>query len=66
LAALGERVGGAACFFLLSQLKQFPSRSQITEHICEEGWSYAAEFTGVSLSYLMNLVGILPQARAYG
>ncbi len=49
--------------FSLSQLKQFPSRSQITEQICEEGWSFVAEFTGVPLSYLMSLVGILPQAR---
>jgi len=49
--------------FSLSQLKQFPSRSQITEHTCEEGWSFVAEFTGVPLSYLMNLVGILPQAK---
>jgi DMSO/TMAO reductase YedYZ molybdopterin-dependent catalytic subunit len=49
--------------FSLSQLKQFPSRSQITEQICEEGWSFVAEFTGVPLSYLMNLVGILPQAK---
>jgi DMSO/TMAO reductase YedYZ molybdopterin-dependent catalytic subunit len=44
-------------------LKQFPSRSQITEHTCEEGWSFVAEFTGVPLSYLLNLVGILPQAK---
>jgi DMSO/TMAO reductase YedYZ molybdopterin-dependent catalytic subunit len=49
--------------FSLAQLKQFPSRSQITEHTCEEGWSFVAEWTGVPLSYVMNLVGVLPQAK---
>lgn len=49
--------------FSLAQLKQFPSRSQITEHTCEEGWSYVAEWTGVPLSYVLNLVGITPRAK---
>jgi DMSO/TMAO reductase YedYZ molybdopterin-dependent catalytic subunit len=49
--------------FSLAQLKQFPSRSQITEQTCEEGWSFIAEWTGVSLSFLVNLVGISPRAR---
>ena len=49
--------------FSLADLKRLPSRSQITEHTCEEGWSYVAEWTGVPLSDVMNLVGVLPQAR---
>ena len=49
--------------FSLAQLKQFPSRSQITEQTCEEGWSFVAEWTGVPLAYMMNLVGVLPNAR---
>ncbi len=49
--------------FSLAQLKQLPSRSQITEHTCEEGWSFVAEWTGVPLSDLMHLVGILPSAK---
>ena len=49
--------------FSLTALKGFPSRSQITEHTCEEGWSFIAEWTGVPLSHLMNLVGVLPQAK---
>lgn len=49
--------------FSLAQLKQFPARTQITEHTCEEGWSYVAEWTGVPLAYVMNLVGILPRAK---
>jgi len=49
--------------FSLADLKQYPSRSQVTEHTCEEGWSYVAEWTGVPLSYILNLVGVLPQAK---
>src|ERR1700726_4698708 len=49
--------------FSLAQLKSYPSRSQITHLACEEGWSYIAEWTGVPLSHVLNIVGILPQAR---
>ena len=49
--------------FSLEQLKTFPSRSQITELACEEGWSYIAEWNGVPLSYILDLVGAHPQAK---
>jgi DMSO/TMAO reductase YedYZ molybdopterin-dependent catalytic subunit len=49
--------------FSLAQLKSYPSRSQITHLACEEGWSYIAEWTGVPLSHVLDVVGILPQAR---
>lgn len=49
--------------FSLAELKQFPSRSQITHQACEEGWSFIAEWTGVPLSYVLNLVGVRPQAK---
>jgi len=49
--------------FSLAQLKSYPSRSQITEVVCEEGWSYIAEWIGVPLSHVLNLVGVQPQAR---
>jgi DMSO/TMAO reductase YedYZ molybdopterin-dependent catalytic subunit len=49
--------------FSLAQLKSYPSRSQITQVICEEGWSYIAEWIGVPLSHVLNLVGVYPQAR---
>ena len=32
-------------------------------HACEEGWSYIAEWTGIPLSYVLNLAGVQPQAR---
>ncbi len=49
--------------FSLAELKLCPSCSQITEHICEQGWSFVAEWTGVPLFHMMNHVGVLPQAR---
>lgn len=49
--------------FSVDQLKSYPSHSQITEVVCEEGWSYIAEWNGVPLSYILNLVGAHPQAR---
>jgi len=49
--------------FSLAQLKSFPSSTQITLIACEEGWSYIAEWSGVPLSHILNLVGTLPQVR---
>jgi DMSO/TMAO reductase YedYZ molybdopterin-dependent catalytic subunit len=49
--------------FSLERLKSYPSRSQITQVICEEGWSYIAEWIGVPLSRVLSLVGVRPQAR---
>jgi DMSO/TMAO reductase YedYZ molybdopterin-dependent catalytic subunit len=49
--------------FSLSQLKSYPSRSQITMVQCEEGWSYIAEWIGAPLSHVLDAVGVQPQAR---
>ncbi len=49
--------------FSLAQLKSYPSRSQVTILACEEGWSYIAEWIGVPLSHVLNLVEVHPQAR---
>jgi len=49
--------------FSLAQLKSYPYRSQITQLACEEGWSYIAEWIGVPLSHVLEVVGIQPQAR---
>jgi DMSO/TMAO reductase YedYZ molybdopterin-dependent catalytic subunit len=49
--------------FSLAQLKSYPSRSQITQLACEEGWSYIAEWIGAPLSHVLSLVGVQPQAR---
>ena len=49
--------------FSLSDLRSFPVRSQITEVVCEEGWSYIAEWIGTPLVEVLNAAGILGQAR---
>ncbi len=49
--------------FSISELKGYPSGSQITQLICEEGWSYIAEWTGVPLSHILELTGVMPQAK---
>ena len=49
--------------YSLSDLQRFPARKQITRHTCEEGWSAIAEWTGVSLSRILDSAGILPTAR---
>jgi DMSO/TMAO reductase YedYZ molybdopterin-dependent catalytic subunit len=49
--------------FTLADLKGLPSRSQITHLACEEGWSFIAEWTGVPLSHVLDVVGTAPQAR---
>src|SRR5882672_7070259 len=49
--------------FSLDELKHLPAESHITLHACEEGWSYIAEWTGVRLSHVLDLVGTRSQAR---
>jgi len=49
--------------FSLEDLRRFPSRTQITEHICEQGWSAIAEWTGVPLALVLEAAGIQPNAK---
>ena len=49
--------------YSLADLRSFPVRSQITEVVCEEGWSYIAEWIGTPLSEVLKASGVLPQAR---
>ena len=49
--------------FTVDLLKSYPSRSQITEVACEEGWSYIAEWNGVPLSHILDVVGASPHAK---
>lgn len=49
--------------YSLADLRSFPVRSQITEVVCEEGWSYVAEWTGTSLFEVLKAAGVLPKAR---
>ena len=49
--------------FSLADLKQLESRTQITRHTCEEGWTAIGQWTGVPLSVVLVAAGILPSAR---
>jgi DMSO/TMAO reductase YedYZ molybdopterin-dependent catalytic subunit len=49
--------------FSLDELKRLPSRTQITRHTCEEGWTAIGQWTGVPLSVVLDAAGILPTAR---
>jgi DMSO/TMAO reductase YedYZ molybdopterin-dependent catalytic subunit len=60
--AIGGLVARPASFSL-ADLKSFPSSTHITHQACEEGWSFIAEWTGVPLSYVLNLVGVSPRAK---
>lgn len=49
--------------FSVAELKGLPARSQITQIICEEGWSYVAEWIGTPLSQVLGMAGMLPEAK---
>ena len=49
--------------FSVDDLKGMPAHTQITHQACEEGWSFIAEWTGVRLSHVLDLVGVDPRAR---
>jgi DMSO/TMAO reductase YedYZ molybdopterin-dependent catalytic subunit len=50
-------------WYSLADLKRFPARTQITRHVCEEGWSAIGEWTGVTLGLVLDAAGLLPAAR---
>jgi DMSO/TMAO reductase YedYZ molybdopterin-dependent catalytic subunit len=49
--------------FSLAALKSMPSRTQITRHACEEGWSAISQWTGVPLHHVLAAVQLKPAAR---
>lgn len=49
--------------FSIADLKRLPSRTQITRHTCEEGWTAIGQWTGVPLATLLDSVGMMPSAR---
>ncbi|WP_375409187.1 molybdopterin-dependent oxidoreductase [uncultured Methylobacterium sp.] len=59
VGGLVERPGS----FSLADLRAMPSRTQITLHSCEQGWSAIGGWTGVPLAHLLAHVGLKPQAR---
>ena len=49
--------------YSMDDLQKFKSRTQITRHTCEEGWSAIGEWTGVPLGVVLDHAGIMPKAR---
>ena len=49
--------------FSLAELRDMPSRTQITRHDCVEGWSAIGKWTGIQLGELLARVQPLPSAR---
>ena len=49
--------------FSIADLSSMPSRTQITRHTCEEGWSAIAQWTGVPLRTVLEHCGVQAQAR---
>ena len=49
--------------FSLAELRELPSRTQITRHDCVEGWSAIGKWQGVQLSRVLERVRPLPAAR---
>ena len=47
----------------LDEIKAMPSRTQITMHNCDEGWSAIGQWTGVPLADLLQAAGLMPDAR---
>jgi DMSO/TMAO reductase YedYZ molybdopterin-dependent catalytic subunit len=47
----------------LDDIKAMPSRTQITMHNCDEGWSAIGKWTGVPLAQLLQSAELMPEAR---
>ena len=49
--------------YSLEDLRRLPPRTQITKHMCEEGWSAISEWTGVPLRAVLDHAGTRTSAR---
>jgi DMSO/TMAO reductase YedYZ molybdopterin-dependent catalytic subunit len=47
----------------LADVKALPSRTQITQHNCDEGWTAIGQWTGVPLAHLLDTAELMPEAR---
>ena len=49
----------------LDDIRRLPSRTQITAHVCEQGWSAIAEWTGAPLLRVLEAAGGVRAAARY-
>jgi len=47
----------------LKELKELPSRTQVTQHNCDEGWTAIGQWTGVPLRHVLQMAELAPEAR---
>jgi DMSO/TMAO reductase YedYZ molybdopterin-dependent catalytic subunit len=47
----------------LDELRRLPYESQITQHVCVEGWAAVVQWGGVKLADVLQLAGVKPTAR---
>jgi DMSO/TMAO reductase YedYZ molybdopterin-dependent catalytic subunit len=47
----------------LDEIRSLPSRTQITQHSCDEGWTAIGQWTGVPLPHLLQMAELAPEAR---
>lgn len=47
----------------MEDIQRLPSRTQITSHNCEQGWSAIAQWTGAPLTEILKPAGVSPEAR---
>ena len=46
----------------LDEIKSLPARTQITAHVCEQGWSAIGEWTGAPLRRVLESAGAVTPA----
>ena len=49
----------------LDEIKGLPARTQITAHVCEQGWSAIGEWTGAPLQRVLEAAGGMTAAARY-
>jgi DMSO/TMAO reductase YedYZ molybdopterin-dependent catalytic subunit len=47
----------------LSEIKELPARTQVTQHNCDEGWTAIGQWTGVPLGQVLKMAELAPEAR---
>jgi len=47
----------------LKEIKELPSRTQVTQHNCDEGWTAIGQWTGVPLGHVLQTAQLAPEAR---
>ena len=47
----------------LKEIRELPSRTQVTQHNCDEGWTAIGQWIGVPLRHVLQMAELAPEAR---